>query len=71
MIRLKIPQAICLYCGRGARVGLNRPKSLHKTKRSIKINLQRWHGLVLCTRCLRTYRDELKQTIAQPKNASV
>ena len=44
----------CTLCLRGPRVTNNRPHSLHKTKRIVQINLQKYHGLLICTRCRRT-----------------
>lgn len=58
MIRLKIPQAHCANCGRMATTGFNRPHSLHRTKRIIKINLQRHLGQLVCTRCWRNMRKK-------------
>lgn len=44
----------CLLCGKGDTVALNRPNSLHKTKRTVKPNLQKNFGIVLCQSCFRT-----------------
>lgn len=43
----------CEICGKSTSVGYNRPKSQHKTKRLIQPNVQKWNGLVICTRCRR------------------
>lgn len=51
----------CFICQKGERVGYNRPHSLHKTKRVIRPNLQKWKGKLVCTRCLRTIK---KRTIS-------
>ncbi|HLB32458.1 MAG TPA: bL28 family ribosomal protein [Patescibacteria group bacterium] len=44
----------CAVCGKTATSAYNRPHSLHKTKRTVKPNLQPYMGLLICTRCLRT-----------------
>ncbi|MBI2263500.1 50S ribosomal protein L28 [Candidatus Berkelbacteria bacterium] len=46
--------SVCQICGRRPRASYNRPKSLHKTKRMVYPNLQKWGGKLICTRCLRT-----------------
>jgi ribosomal protein L28 len=56
----------CQISGVSSRVGYNRPKSLHKTKRLIHPNIQKWHGLLITNRVRRTLERQLnKQT--QPK----
>lgn len=52
----------CAACGRIAAIGYNRPKSLHRTKRLFKINLQyhqiKGQRLLVCTRCWKKLRQE-------------
>jgi len=45
----------CDICGKGPVASVNRPHSLHKTKRVVRPNLQKYNGLIVCTRCLRTH----------------
>lgn len=47
-------QNTCQICGKTISVAYNRPHSLHKTKRTVKANIQKIRGLMVCTRCLRT-----------------
>lgn len=49
----------CELCGKSTGSGYNRPKSLHKTKRQIHPNIQKWNGLQICTRCRKTINKEL------------
>lgn len=46
----------CMMCGKTATSAYNRPHSLHKTKRTVKPNLQLVNGIYVCTRCLRTIK---------------
>jgi len=46
----------CMMCGKTATSAYNRPHSLHKTKRTVKPNLQLVNGMFVCTRCLRTLK---------------
>lgn len=52
--RKHISKRVCERCGIGDLVSYNRPKSLHKTKRTVKPNLQKRWGHFLCQRCFRT-----------------
>lgn len=45
---------ICFVCGKMPTVGNNKPNSLHKTKKTIRPNVQKIRGEIMCTRCLRT-----------------
>jgi len=44
----------CDICKKTETYGYNRPHSLHKTKKTIKPNIQKNNGKKVCTRCLRT-----------------
>lgn len=44
----------CDICGKHARMGNNRPHSLHRTIRIILPNIQKVNGQMICTRCLKT-----------------
>jgi len=44
----------CQVSGVTTSTGYNRPKSLHRTKRRIHPNLQKWHGLMITNRIRRT-----------------
>ncbi|MCX6809298.1 MAG: hypothetical protein NTZ65_00900 [Candidatus Berkelbacteria bacterium] len=44
----------CYLCGKGDTMSLNRPHSLHKTKRVVKPNLQKKWGVKFCQNCFRT-----------------
>lgn len=46
----------CEVCGKGDRVAFNRPHSLHKTKRRVSPNLQKYLGLLICQKCRRTLK---------------
>jgi len=46
----------CEICGKSATSGKNKPHSLHRTNRTIKANLQKSGGKLVCTRCLKTMR---------------
>ncbi len=48
--------AICILCGRTPGVAHNVPKSVHKTTRTVRLNLQKRNGLLVCTRCARTIK---------------
>jgi large subunit ribosomal protein L28 len=48
----------CEVCGKTATSGYNRPHSQHRTKRTIKPNLQKKEGILLCTRCIRTLKGK-------------
>lgn len=50
----------CEICGKTAASGYNRPHSQHATKRTIKPNLQKVNGQLVCTRCLKTIRNRTK-----------
>ena len=47
-------QKFCFICGKADTVSMNRPHSLHKTKRTVKPNLQKKNGLTFCQNCFRT-----------------
>jgi ribosomal protein L28 len=48
----------CMACGKGDTMSLNRPHSLHKTKRVVKPNFQKKWGLELCQNCFRTVKKQ-------------
>lgn len=45
---------VCMLCGKGDTVALNRPNSQHKTKRTVKPNFQTKWGFEFCQNCFRT-----------------
>lgn len=45
---------ICDECQKVAIRAANRSHAKNKTLRRQKVNLQKWQGLRLCTRCMRT-----------------
>lgn len=49
---------VCAICGKTASSGYNRPHSLHRTKKTIKPNLQPRGNVLICTRCLRTIKNK-------------
>lgn len=49
-------EKFCYLCGKGDTMSLNRPHSLHKTKRVVKPNLQKKWGLTFCQNCFRTLK---------------
>ena len=51
-------EKFCYLCGKGDTVSLNRPNSLHKTKRTVKPNLQKKNGLTFCQNCFRTLKKQ-------------
>lgn len=46
----------CTVCGKSVASGYNRPNSLHKTKRIIKPNLQKYKNKLVCTSCLKSIK---------------
>ncbi len=44
----------CVLCGKTNTSGTNRPHSLKRTKRTVRPNLQKVNGELVCTRCIRT-----------------
>lgn len=50
----------CSNCGKQAVAGFNKPHSLHKTKRTIKPNLQKFKNKLVCTNCLKKLRNYLR-----------
>jgi len=44
----------CEICKKGPSQGYNKPNSQHKTKRTIRPNIQKIQGKKICTGCLRT-----------------
>jgi len=44
----------CSKCGKTVTMAYNRPKSLHKTKRKVKPNLQMQKNKLVCTRCIKS-----------------
>ena len=48
--------AMCILCGKTPKIGKNVPKSVHKTSRTLRPNLQKMDGIMMCTRCARTLR---------------
>jgi ribosomal protein L28 len=55
----------CQLCGKTAQSANNRPKSLHKTKRLMKPNLQKWNDLMICSRCRRTIKTLIPKETAK------
>ncbi|MFA6081867.1 MAG: bL28 family ribosomal protein [Patescibacteria group bacterium] len=51
--------AFCPLCQRTQMHGNSVPKSVHKTGRALKPNLQKVNGLLICTRCARTMKKVL------------
>ncbi len=51
----------CLLCARGAAMSVNKPHSQKRTKRIVRANIQSFHGLPVCTRCIRTLKDKVVQ----------
>lgn len=51
----------CVNCGKKPQASLNRPHSQHKTKRTVKPNLQKFKGNLFCIKCLRTIKPRLQQ----------
>lgn len=60
MKRLTMSTTKCATCQKGDTIGYNKPKSLHRTKKVVKPNLQKYtdpqtkQKFILCTRCIRT-----------------
>jgi ribosomal protein L28 len=44
----------CSMCERGTVGGASRSHSNIKTLRRLKINIQKWHGVEVCTKCIHT-----------------
>ncbi len=45
---------VCDHCGKGPKRAAIRSKALNKTLRRQKVNLQKFEGEKVCTRCIRT-----------------
>lgn len=43
----------CSICGKTAQSAYNRPNSLHKTKKKVYPNLQKYNNKLVCTKCLK------------------
>jgi len=56
----KFKSDYCEISGVGPTMAFNRPKSLHKTKRVVKPNLQKWNGLIISNRVRRTLAKKAK-----------
>lgn len=65
MRHLKFSSQFCQICFKGDSVSFNRPKSLHRTKRVVRPNLQKYTApgektsQLACTRCARTMQKEV------------
>ncbi|MDO8472169.1 MAG: bL28 family ribosomal protein [bacterium] len=57
--------AHCTVCGNTTQFGNTLSRSLQRTKRTMKPNLQKVGGLVLCTRCLRSLRKRIRDVAAK------
>ncbi len=51
-------EPMCMVCARGAVMAVNKPHSQKRTKRVLRANIQSYHGLPMCTRCLRTLKQQ-------------
>jgi len=47
---------VCIMCGKGDTVALNRPNSLRRTKKTVKPNFQKKWGFEFCQNCFRTLK---------------
>ncbi len=56
--KFKKVSAKCAICGKGPVASYNKPHSLHKTKRTIKANIQKVQGKKICTGCLKTLNKQ-------------
>jgi ribosomal protein L28 len=61
---------MCMICGKTAAMGLNKPHSQKRTKRLFRANIQSYHGLLVCTRCLRTLRRDRNEAENKVKIAT-
>ena len=57
--------AHCTICEKTTRFGNRLSRSLQRSRRKMKPNLQKVGGLVVCTRCLRTLRKQVNQQAQQ------
>lgn len=48
--------SVCQFCGKVPVSSLNRPHSLHRTKRTVKPNLQPYQNGMICANCLKSVR---------------
>ncbi|MBI4032613.1 50S ribosomal protein L28 [Candidatus Berkelbacteria bacterium] len=55
---------VCAECGKRPASSLNRPHSLHRTRRTVWPNLQMVNGRRLCTKCIKTGRTSPATTLA-------
>ena len=54
MNNINVDKNLCSVCGKKGSVGNSVSHSQHKTKRMILPNIQKNHGILICTRCLKT-----------------
>ncbi len=54
--KIKTINICCSVCGKKVVSGYNRPNSLHKTKRIVKPNLQKYQNKLVCTSCLKNIK---------------
>ena len=52
---------ICQICGKEPSIGYHKPKSMHRTKKLVKPNLQKWQGFYICTKCRKTINKKLAE----------
>lgn len=50
--------ATCMLTGKRPTAINNKPKSLHKTRRMVKPNIQKFRGLKVSTRAIRTIKRQ-------------
>lgn len=55
--------AYCSICGVTTKFGNTLSRSLQRTSRKMKPNLQKVGGVKLCTRCLRTLRNKVAKEV--------
>ena len=58
---LGVIMARCVLCLKSATSGSKVSHSQIHTKRTFKPNLQKVNGLLLCTRCLKTFKSKLAE----------
>ena len=59
--------ATCMLTGKRPVAVNNKPKSLHRTRRMVKPNVQKFRGLKLSTRAIRTIKRQERELAAAMK----
>lgn len=51
----------CEKCGKGSKKAAHRSNANNKSIRRQNPNLQKWHGMKICTQCIKTLNKKSKE----------